>query len=686
MLLKSFAGGRSVLPLAFVVGLTLAIQPPSALGSVHTVSPAVEKATDLGPGDPAEELKLTVYLNLHNQAAFDKAVDELYNPESPTYHQWMTDEDIAKFAPSAAELKAVRQELEKHGLTVISSDQYSVRVRGAVANVEAAFQTQFHKISLNGKAFRAHMQDAKLTGSAGSLVASVVGLDQHTAKPLFKRVADPRTGLAPAPVKLSKVLASGGGLGAFVYDSCLQPPAEATYLTPGASLPVGVYFGNVYNLFNPQNPNQICDYTPAQLQAHYGLPAAYKAGLDGTGQTIVLLEAYGYPTLEADANAFFKLAGLPALTSSNFEIVYPDGKPNPNLGVLSGWDVEIALDVQWSHSIAPGAKIVVVASYGQDNEDFQYAMNYIIKNKIGTVVSDSWGEDLDILAGPQEQNSFNSILKTAAAKGISFQFSSGDGGDSGLGTPIGAPSVPSNSPYATAVGGTTILNNNAGSGFWELGWGDTLTFVADLGVLDPPSAIGLIGGSGGGESVYFAKPAWQSKLPGTGRQVPDISALADPYTGVPIVVTVQGTQYLEEGWGGTSLASPIVTGILAIATQEKGKPLGLAAPLIASLPSGAVTDVLPINSLTNLFGTVVDSMGPTYYSPTSLFQPFLYTTEGFVSADWLEVPGPDGLASDGIALDFGFGIDGSLTVTAGWDNVTGFGAPNGLTFIKAIAK
>jgi len=677
MLLKSLAGGRSVMPLAFALGLTLALQPPSALGSVHTVSPAVEKAADLGPADAAEELKLTVYLNLHNQAAFDKAVDELYNAESPTYHQWMTDEDIAKFAPSAAELKAVQQELEKHGLTIISSDQYSVRVRGTVAKVEAAFQTQLHKLSLNGKTVRAHIQDAKLTGTAGSLVASVVGLDQHTAKPLFKRVADPRTGSAPPPVKLSTVLASGGGLGAYVYDTCLQPPAEATYLTPGASLPVGVYFGNVYNLFDSQN--RICDFTPAQLQAHYGLTAAYKAGLTGAGQTIVLLEAYGYPTLEADANAFFKLAGLPALTSSNFEIVYPDGKPNPILGVLAGWDVEIALDVQWAHSMAPGAKIVVVASYGQDNEDFQYAMNYIIKNKIGTVVSDSWEEDLDLLSGPQEQNSFNSILKTAAAKGISFQFSSGDGGDDGVGTPVGAAEVPSNSPYATAVGGTSILNSNTGSGFWELGWGDDLTLIASGGVLDPPEPLYFFGGAGGGESVYFAKPAWQSKLPGTGRQVPDISALADPYTGVPLIVTLSGQQVLFEGVGGTSLASPIVTGILAIATQKAGKPLGQAAPLIASLPAGAVTDILPLSSPTNLAGTIFDSNGATFYSPSYLFSPFIYPAqEGFISANWPF----DALDAEAIA----FSIDSSLAVTKGWDNVTGFGVPNGLTFIDAIAK
>jgi subtilase family serine protease len=246
--------------------------------------------------------------------------------------------------------------------------------------------------------------------------------------------------------------------------------------------------------------------------------------------------------------------------------------------------------------------------------------------------------------------------------------------------------VPSNNPYVTAVGGTSVLNKNNGKGgFWEVGWGDTLTFVASFGVLDPPEALGLVGGAGGGESVYFKKPAWQSGLPGTGRQTPDIAALADPYTGVPIVLTIDGQQGLEVGWGGTSLACPIVTAILAIANQAAGAPLGQAAPLLASLPAGALRDVLPLSTPTNLSGIVIDSSGSTYYSPAGLFSPYVYPAQvGFISADWFEGPGPDGKASDGSAIAFGFGIDGSLATTVGWDNVTGYGVPNGLAFIQAM--
>ena len=205
---------------------------------------------------------------------------------------------------------------------------------------------------------------------------------------------------------------------------------------------------------------------------------------------------------------------MPLLKSSNFSIVYPEGKPvDPNAGVLTGWNIEIALDVQWSHSMAPGAKIIVVAAAGQDNEDFQDAMSYIVNNKLGNAVSDSWLEDTDLIAGPLEEESYDNLLKIAAAKGVSFQFSSGDSGDGGLGTPIGAPGVPSNSPHATAVGGTSIVNNINGTGYEPLGWGTSFVLLNQGGVVDPQSPQPFWGGSGGGESVHFPKPSWQKGLP-----------------------------------------------------------------------------------------------------------------------------------------------------------------------------
>jgi subtilase family serine protease len=654
-----------------------AVSASSAFAQLqNNVSAATHLASDLGSADPSQVLNVTVHLKPQNEATFETTVDALYDPASPTYHHWLTNDDLKTFAPPQAQLQAVQKELESHGLTVISSDEngFSIRARGTTANVERVFNTSIHQFQHNGKSFRANVQNAQLSGAAASYVSSVSGLESHQVRPLISRAVNLKTKQPFPSVALSKVEASGG-FSSVITNQILSAPSTFTFTTPGASLPVGIYYGNVYGA----NPKLVPDYTPARLQQIYGLTDAYKQGLNGKGQTIVLLEAYGYPTIEQDANAFFKLAGLPQLNSSNFQIVYPEGQPvSSQAGILTGWNTEIALDVQWSHAIAPGAKIVVVAAAGQDSEDFQDAISYITNHNLGNSVSDSWEEDTDIIAGPLEQQSFDQVLQRAAAKGISFQFSTGDGGDGGLGTPEGAPGVPSDSPHATAVGGTAILNSVGGTGTETVGWGDIVTYINLAGVLDPPEVLGLVGGGGGGESLYFSKPAWQKSLPGTGRHTPDISALADPYTGVPIVLTNGTQQLVEAGWGGTSLASPIFTAIWAIANQKAGHALGQAAPVIAALKAGSVQDVLPLSSPTNVTGTIVDKNGSTFYSPAALFDGALYGNTGFTSAVW-------NLGSSDYA-DFGFGIDSSLTVGKGWDNATGFGTPNGLTFINAVAS
>jgi subtilase family serine protease len=655
-----------------------AVAAPSILAqsSASNVSPAVRIASDLGPADANQVVTITVHLKPQNEAAFQKTVDALYDPASPTLHQWLSNEDLKRFAPASQQIEAVQKELESHGLTIVSTDEngFSVRARGNIASVEQAFNTHIHQFQHNGKIFRANIDNAQLSSAAGSYVSAVSGIESHDAHPLLKRAFNFKTNQPLPDIPLSKVEASGGGLSSIITDTILSPSETFTFKTAGASLPVGVYHGNVYN----KSLTLIADYTPAQLQQIYGLTQAYKQGLNGKGQTIVLLEAFGYPTIEQDANAFFKLAGLPQLNSSNFSIVYPEGKPvDPGAGVLTGWDAEIALDVQWSHSMAPGAKIIVVAAAGQDNEDLQDAMRYVINHHLGDAVSDSWGVDIDLIAGPLEQKSFDQILTLAAATGISFQFSTGDSGDNGLGTPVGAASVPANSPHATAVGGTSILNRVGASGTETVGWGSNITNLNIGNVLDPPVPTGLYGGSGGGESVFFAKPSWQKALPGTGRQTPDVSALGDPFTGVPIVLTSNGKQTVQAGYGGTSLSSPIFTAIWTIANQKTGKSLGLAAPAIALKPA-SVQDVLPHSSPTNVAGVVFDKTGSTYYSPAALFDDFLFGNTNFISAVWDLGGGTD--------VDLSFAIDSSLIVTKGWDNVTGFGTPNGLTFIDAVAK
>ena len=581
-----------------------------------------------------------------------------------------------RYAPSVAEFKAVENELLKHSLTVVSADpdRYSIRVHGATANAEAAFQTEIHAFQYNGRIMDAHIADAQLTGDAGALVSSVAGLERHRIYPSVSVAKDLRTGKPLHQKVLTKADSEGGLLGE-ITDSAFGTPARFTYGTP-SSVPRATYSGLVYNA----NPAQTVSFTPAQLLAHYGLTSLVKEGYDGAGQTIALVEAYGYDEAESDANTAARIFGLPALKSSNFSVIYPEGKtPGATAAAeRTGWTVEIALDIQTAHSIAPGAKILVVASPGEDNEDQIASLQYIIAHKLASAVSNSWESDAETATGPSEEKAFNAILEKGAASGISFQFSTGDDGDQGRGTPVGAVSVPSNSPYATGVGGTSILNDPGTSTQTVAGWGNNVVAIAMAGVADPPIQLGFQGGAGGGESLHFAKPSWQKELRGTGRQVPDVSALADPNTGFVIVYTADGEQNTLAGVGGTSLASPLFTSIWAIANQYNGAPLGLAAPHIARLKPGQITDVLPTSSLvkSDAVGIIYNSKGAESYSADGLFSGLLYSQAKFASAIWP-------LDSEDATV-ISFGTDTSLTVTPGWDNVTGFGEPNGLPFIQGV--
>jgi subtilase family serine protease len=161
-----------------------------------------------------------------------------------------------------------------------------------------------------------------------------------------------------------------------------------------------------------------------------------------------------------------------------------------------------------------------------------------------------------------------------------------------------------------------------------------------------------------------------------------VSALADPYTGFPVVQSDvaygKKNHQLETGWGGTSLASPIFTAIWAIAQEKAGHPLGQAAPTLARMKTG-LADVLPLNNANNLSGSLTDKGGTRAYSTAQIFAPLDTPNPVFVAALWTWAD------YDGATFGLSFGLDSSLTVTTGWDNVTGYGTPDG-AFVSSAAS
>jgi subtilase family serine protease len=668
----------------------VAITPYRANGQASAdVARGLELAADQGRVAPEQEQTITVFLKPHDQAGFGQAVAKLYDPTSPSYHQWFTDADFAKYAPTEAEMKTVKEELEAHGLSTISVDpqNFSIRVQGTVRAIEDAFRTELHTYKFKKTNFQAPRWEAKLSGSAGDLVAATAGLERHSMHPSISVSKNPQTG---QPLYSKKITATQTAAQLFsnnyLTDVAITAPMDITLRHLGPQAPgdsIGHYFGPLY----APNFLSVVSYPPARLQSHYGLSSLIQQGYDGSGETIVVLEAYGYAGAEADANAAASAFGLPLLTAKNFQVVYPEGQPtNPNAADLTGWTPEIALDIQAAHAIAPGANIVEVASSGQDTEDQVTSLEYIRKHRLGNVVSCSFENDPEIISGADEENAFNNVLERLAAEGISVQFASGDTGDLGLGTPLGSVSVPSNSPYVTAVGGTSVLNDPLSNGDIVTGWGTYVSVLQFVSVLNPPEpdGNGFFFGAGGGESQFFAKPAWQQALPGSGRQVPDVSADADPLTGFSIVTTLDGSQTALAGVGGTSLATPIFSAIWAISNQYNGKSLGLAAPAVARLQKGQITDVDNTSDLSpdSLSGTLVNDAGSTFFSTDAIFSG---STPAIAQTNYLAAMSPlEQGVNNATAYAVTFGADTSLTVGEGWDNVTGFGEPNGLPFIQGV--
>jgi subtilase family serine protease len=245
--------------------------------------------------------------------------------------------------------------------------------------------------------------------------------------------------------------------------------------------------------------------------------------------------------------------------------------------------------------------------------------------------------------------------------------------------PAATVSNPASSPFATAVGGTSLFINKDKTMKFQTGWGNNLTRIADVTPnppVVPPLLLGFNGGSGGGTSAFFSKPSFQKSLSGGKRKLPDIAYVADAFTGVEIIIT-QGRQQFVTVIGGTSLACPTFSALWALANQAAGGPLGQAAPLLYRLPADAITDIQQIGSADNVTGVIsFPPFKPVFESAKALAQP-LYKTKNFVSAIYNSP-----FSTRWFVLTFG--TDTSLTTGVGWDNVTGLGTPNGLAFIQGV--
>jgi subtilase family serine protease len=684
-----------------VILTTCALVPASAATGrsiAHNTPSYVSTAKNLGAADPSSTMEVTIWLNLHNRGQLDTLAGQLYDPTSSKYRHWLTRKDFsARFAPTAAEAKTVQKFFQAHNMKIVTvgPDNFFVRASGTLGDVEKAFRVHLNNYQVLGNVIRANDRDPYVAGAAAALVDNVSGLDTGKYEhPMMTRPvpSGKGTGAKAAPITTGDIFS----------PTCFNGLEKESFSTQNnGSLPIGTYAGNHLNLVSQTSSG--CGYTPPMIQAAYNLTGLYNEGYTGTGQTIGIIDWCGSFTIQSDANAFSAQYGLPLLTSSNFAIT------NTAPSFCEAYDqVEINIDVEWAHAIAPGANINLIVPPSATFQDVNEAEYIAVNRGLVNVLSGSYGSVESFTPASVLANE-NLINEIAAVLGISANFSSGDNGDfSNFGIPA-TVSAPADSPWATAVGGVTLALNPDNSIAWQAGWGNNQTLLAETGsVFDPPITFSFVGGAGGGPSncasqdasgnclAGFPKPSYQKKLAGKVRQLPDISWLADPYTGAAILISIPGNvpSQVWQVWGGTSVACPMFAGLWAIANQEAlaggGPPLGLAAPYMYSLPAGTFYDIVPVGSKTNVTASLQEPTVTNNYSAGAVLGDVPPTK--FVSALW------DYPFFQYTALTISFGTDcmavsgfgtpcnatTALHTKVGWDNVTGVGTPNAKAFADSF--
>jgi subtilase family serine protease len=624
------------------------------------------RATRTGAPAPSTKLQLAVWLKQRDASGLDRATRAIYTHGSGRYHQWLTSRQVTRaYAPTRHQVAVVERYLRGQGFKVnsVAGNRAYVNVTGTVTQANRAFHVSLGTYRYRGHTYRGTATAPKLRGIAGNHIGSVAGLDTAAAyKPMHtKRHTTPADSSTPWD----------GVCGDFSTTKSLD------FINPTQT--------KSFTGFIP-----CTGYTGAQLQQAYGvdqLPADA-----GAGQTVAIVDAYGSPTILQDANKFSQVSGLPALDSSNFQVVMPQGIGNKKESKAQdplGWQAEVSIDVEAVHAMAPGAKIVLVVA-PNNYASLDEAVNWINIHHIANIVTSSWGLPLD-LAAPGQASRDERIFEMAAAQGIGENFSTGDSGDEVQHTGNLSVDFPSSSPWVNAVGGTSLFTHSDGSYDAETGWGDTFYRLAtcdqsstiagqlhcDVYNQDPSKVLdeGFTGGAGGGLSNIWSAQPWQSSAisganaagygtVGTHRALPDVSMLADPETGMNIWITDQSvgdTAPEQEQFGGTSLASPLFAGIMADVDQARAGvgdgPAGLASQYLYNLPSGAVRDVLPPT-----FGTTNPSTAAGLDSRSLFYGSFF----------------------SGSLFNVGFNADSSLDTAPGWDDVTGGGTPNAPAFVAAL--
>lgn len=509
-----------------------------------SVSPLAQPQFDQGPADPALKLPLiTLGLKKTSQqkADLDTLLNQLQDLRSSQYHHFLTPEQYAdRFGVSQSDIDNITGWLKAEGFNVglVSRGRDYIVFSGTAGLVESALHTQIHRYVIHGEQHFANVTAPEIPAELNGLVEGFRGLND------FKPKLGPK--------------------------HAFQSPQKVAGTTPKPQIVI----------------DKVNYLVPNDLAAIYGISDVYAKGWDGTGQQIAI--AGGSDIYISDIEAFRLIFGLPpnnfSLGSNYLEVLL--APPSADPGINGSLD-EADLDIEWAGAVARGAQIIYVEA-----TDPFYSAFYAIDNKLAPVLSTSLGT-CEWHITPDDEQLFLDYSQKAAVLGISWVASSGDSGAAGcefqggpysMATTPMSVEVPSSLPEVTAVGGSEF---NGGNGsYWstpgpnfstasgyipEVAWNDENVIIQELGLdlipLTPgaPTEGGFAAG-GGGASILFPKPQWQAG-PGvpndSARDVPDVAFTASWFDD-PYLIWNQGTYV---GVGGTSAATPVFAGVVAILNQ-----------------------------------------------------------------------------------------------------------------------
>ncbi len=552
-------------------------------GNTH---PLARPEFDLGTAPaslPMERMLLVLKRSAEQEAALAKLLDNQQDKTSPNYHQWTTPEEFGKqFGPTDSDMLTVTAWLQSHGFQVGSTKGRTVlEFSGSASQVQEAFHTAIHKYVANGEQHWANASDPEIPAALAPAVAGVASLNNFPRKAMNKFV------------------------GTYSEKTRQITSAEPNF-TYGC--------GNGYTCFG---------VTPYDFATIYNVLPLWNSGNDGTGQTIAIV---GRTNINPqDPTTFWQLFGL---TVPPNKLTITLNGPDPG---INRDEAEADIDVQWSGAAAPQALINFVTSQSTETTDgVDLSAVYIVENNLAPVMSESYGE-CELGLGTAGNQFFSTLWQQAAAQGITVFISSGDNGSAGCDSPSNPAQYGLNvsgiasTPYNVAVGGTDFNQYQLWTTYWNstnnattqesakgyipeatwndsctnslaitLGYGSTAEAACNNPQMLSAGGVNSTGGSGGASNCTvntrgvlgtctqgYAKPSWQT---GAGvpndrhRDLPDVSLFAsNGFMGSSYLICQQdatyGTCNLNNfaAYGGTSVASPALAGIMALVNQKDGR-------------------------------------------------------------------------------------------------------------------